>query len=168
MSILWDKPAIDKKSELLTTVRYKLANARKMQEKIDAIAFLAKTGFHIHFSATLSKINRILREYSKNLLHFFLKKERKSKNCIFYYYWINNVEFTKAWPIFFLHADRGSRRAEAALNPSARLWGGRKGAAVIDRRVQRERDRSAPAASKLQTGWSGEEKLHCQDSCNLA
>ncbi len=83
MSILWDKPAIDKKSELLTTVRYKLANARKMQEKIDAIAFLAKTGFHIHFSATLSKINRILREYSKNLLIFFRKRNGNQKTLSF-------------------------------------------------------------------------------------
>lgn len=69
---------------------------------------------------------------------------------------------------FPLRAGRGSRRAEAALNPSARLEEAGKRAAVIDRRVQRERNRSAPAASKLKTGWSGEEKLHCQDSCNLA
>ncbi len=78
------------------------------------------------------------------------------------------MEFTEAWPIFpsALGEEAGVLKRRW-IHPRACEEAG-KGAAVIDRRVQRERDGSAPAASKLKTGWSGEEKLQCQDSCNLA
>lgn len=111
--------------------------------------------FYSHSEGTL------LREY------FFQRKRRKAKKALPF---ITTQLTTWSSPKrdLFFKAARFSQRWERKQACWSRAESAGKGAAVIDRRVQRERDRSAPAASKLKTGWNGEEKLHCQDSCNLA